>query len=143
MASCKAYNAQAAVDATAQVIVAHHLSNNAADQDALAPLLDALTANTGATPAEVSADNGYCSEANLADLGRRGIRGYVATGRAKHPDGGEAQRRGPWSRPCASGSDAPAGAVATDCASRSSNPSSGRSREREGFGNSSSAASRR
>jgi len=91
----QAYNAQAAVDATAQVIVAHHLTNNAADQDALAPLLDAVTANTGVTPAEVSADSGYCSEANLADLARRGIRGYVATGRAKHPEGGEDQRRGP------------------------------------------------
>jgi Transposase DDE domain len=91
----QAYNAQAAVDAKAQVILAHHLSNNAADQDALGPLLDAVTTNTGATPAEVSADSGFCSEANLADLAGRGIRGYVATGRAKHPDGGEDQRRGP------------------------------------------------
>ena len=63
--------------------------------DALGPLLDAVTTNTEATPAEVSADSGYCSEANLADLAGRGIRGYVATGRAKHPDGGEVQRRGP------------------------------------------------
>jgi hypothetical protein len=91
----QAYNAQAAVDATAQVIVAHHLTNNAADQDALGPLLDAVITNTEATPAEVSADSGYCSEANLADLAGRGIRGYVATGRAQHPDGGEEQRRGP------------------------------------------------
>ncbi|SDE51613.1 transposase, partial [Belnapia rosea] len=91
----QAYNAQAAVDAKAQVIVAHHLTNNASDQDALAPLLDAVTANTSTTPAEVSADTGYCSEANLADLAERGIRGYVATGRAKHPDGGENRRRGP------------------------------------------------
>jgi transposase len=91
----QAYNAQAAVDATAQVIVAHHLTNNASDQDALGPLLNAVTANTSTTPAEVSADSGYCSEANLADLAERGIRGYVATGRAKHPDGGEDRRRGP------------------------------------------------
>ena len=91
----QAYNAQAAVDAKAQVILAHHLINNAADQDALGPLLNAVAANTGATPAEVSADSGYCSEANLAELAERGIRGYVATGRAKHPDGGEDQRRGP------------------------------------------------
>jgi transposase len=91
----QAYNAQAAVDAAAQVIVAHDLSNSAADHDALAPLLDAVTANTEATPAEVSADSGYCSEANLAELAERGIRGYVATGRAKHRDGGAEQRRGP------------------------------------------------
>lgn len=55
----QAYNAQAAVDAAAQVIVAHHLSNNAADHHALAPLLDAVTANTEAMPTEVSADSGY------------------------------------------------------------------------------------
>jgi len=91
----QAYNAQAAVDAKAQVILAHHLTNNAADHGALGPLLDAVTTNTEATPAEVSADSGYCSEANLVDLAGRGIRGYVATGRAKHPDGGEVQRRGP------------------------------------------------
>ena len=91
----QAYNAQAAVDAKAQVILAHHLTNNASDQDGLGPLLDAAAANTKATPVEVSADSGFCSEANLADLAGRGIRGYVATGRAKHPDGGEERRRGP------------------------------------------------
>ena len=91
----QAYNAQAVVDAKAQVILAHHLTNNASDHDALGPLLDAVTANTSATPAEVSADSGFCSEANLADLAARGVRGYVATGRAKHPDGGEERRRGP------------------------------------------------
>ena len=47
----EAYNAQAAVDAKAQVILAHHLTNNAADHDALGPLLDAVTTNTEATPA--------------------------------------------------------------------------------------------
>ncbi|WP_408735123.1 hypothetical protein [Belnapia moabensis] len=45
--------------------MAHHLTNNASDQDALTPLLDAVTANTSTTPAEISADSGYCSEANL------------------------------------------------------------------------------
>jgi len=44
----------------------------------LRPLLDAVAANTEATPVEVSADGGYCSEANLADLAGRGIHGYVA-----------------------------------------------------------------
>ena len=90
----QAHNAQAAVDGQAQVILAHRLTNNATDQDALVPLLDAVAANTKAKPAEVSADSGFCSEADLAALAERGVRGYVATGRAKHPDGGEAQRRG-------------------------------------------------
>jgi transposase len=40
----QAYNAQAAVDADAQIIVAHNLTNNASDQDALLPLLQARLA---------------------------------------------------------------------------------------------------
>ena len=91
----QAYNAQAAVDGKAQVILAHRLTNNASDQDALLPLLDAAAANAEGKPAEVSADSGFCSEANLAGLAERGVRGYVATGRAKHPAGGEDRRRGP------------------------------------------------
>ena len=74
----QAYNAGAAVDATAQAILAHHLTNNPSNQNTQGPLLDAVTANTGVTPTEVSADSGYLSEANLADLAERGIRGYVA-----------------------------------------------------------------
>ena len=59
------YNAQAAVDAAHQVIVAHGLSNNASDQEPLAPMVDAIETNTGGTPTAFSADAGYCSEANL------------------------------------------------------------------------------
>jgi len=91
----QAYNAQAAVDADAQIVVACTLTNNAADQAELGPLLDAIAAGLGRSPEEVSADVGYCSEANLQTLAARGIRGYVATGRQKHPAAGEAQRRGP------------------------------------------------
>lgn len=65
--------------------MAHRLTQNASDQDGLLPLLDATAVNTGRLPDEVSADNGFCSEANLAGLVERGVRGYVATGRAKHP----------------------------------------------------------
>jgi transposase len=82
------YNAQAAVDADAQIIVAHRLTDNGSDQDALLPLLDAVEHNTGAMPDEVSADNGFCSEANLEGLVARTVRGYVAVGRASKPDGG-------------------------------------------------------
>lgn len=78
------YNAQAAVDAAHQVIVAHGLSNNASDQEHLAPMVDAIETNTGGTPKEFSADAGYCSEANLKALEQRRINAYVATGRQKH-----------------------------------------------------------
>jgi len=89
------YNAQAAVDAAHQVIVAQDLTANAADNGQLLPLVDAIKANTGRKPREISADVGYCSEANLEALKERRIRGYIATGRQKHPDGGEEKRNGP------------------------------------------------
>ena len=93
------YNAQAAVDAKAQVIVAHGLTDNAADAGQLIPMADAVEANTGAKPAQLSADSGYCSEENLAALEARRITGFVATGRQKHgqaaADGGEAKKKGP------------------------------------------------
>jgi len=78
------YNAQAAVDAKAQIIVAHTLTNNGSDQGQLAPLLDGIKANLGRNPDEASADAGYCSTANLRTLIRRRIKGYIATGRQKH-----------------------------------------------------------
>jgi len=78
------YNAQAAVDGAHQIIVAHTLTNSSSDQAQLAPLLDAIKANLGANPDEVSADAGYCSQANLRTLIRRRIEGYIATGRQKH-----------------------------------------------------------
>jgi len=84
----QAYNAQAAVDADAQIIVAHRLTNNGSDQDALLPLLDAVEENTGQMPDEASADHGFCSQANLAGLVARTVRGYVAAGRASKPGGG-------------------------------------------------------
>jgi transposase len=79
------YNAQAAVDGGGhQIIVAHTLTNASSDQAQLAPLLDGIRANLGRNPGEVSADAGYCSDANLRTLKRRRIEGYIATGRQKH-----------------------------------------------------------
>ena len=46
-------------------------------------------------PKEASADAGYCSEANLAALTGRGISGYIATGRAKHPAKSSRKKAGP------------------------------------------------
>ena len=79
----QAYNAQIAVDAEAQIIVAQYVTQNGSDSGQLTPLVDAVEANLGRKPREVSADNGYCSEHNLAALEERDIDGYVATGRAR------------------------------------------------------------
>ena len=80
----QAYNAQAAVDGEAQIIVAQDVVQNASDRGQLMPMTDAVTANMGRKPEQLSADAGYCSEANLEGLEARDIDGYVATGRAKH-----------------------------------------------------------
>ena len=85
------YNAQAAVDAEAQIIVAHGLTPSTSDQDQLVALIDGIEDNLGRKPREASADAGYCSETNLAALADRQISAYIATGRAKHP--GDAKRK--------------------------------------------------
>ena len=85
------WNAQAAVDGTAQVIVAHGLTPSMSDHGQLVGLVDAVAANLGRRPNEVSADSGYLSEPNLAALDERGVAAYIATGRAKYP--GEAKRK--------------------------------------------------
>jgi len=80
----QAYNAQAAVDADSQVIVAAGLTNAGNDKQQVVPMAAAIEQNMGRPPQELSADSGYCSESNLAELARLKIRGYVATGRQKH-----------------------------------------------------------
>ena len=79
----QAYNGQIAVDAQAQIIVAQDVTQETTDKHQLVPMTDAIKANLGQKPEQLSADAGYCSEANLAALGERGIDAYIATGRAK------------------------------------------------------------
>lgn len=80
----QAYNGQAAVDSHAQVIVAQSLTNIGADSTHLPEVLSQIKQNTRRQACELSADAGYCSEENLKELSRRGINGFVATGRQKH-----------------------------------------------------------
>lgn len=56
------YNAQAAVDAASQVIVAHGLTPSATDRGQLLPMVDRIREQAGAQPREVSADCDYCTE---------------------------------------------------------------------------------
>lgn len=80
----QAYNAQIAVDANHQIIVGQMLTPCAVDINHLAPMVAAIERDAGHVPDELSADAGYCSEANLEHLNRNAIRGYVATGRGHH-----------------------------------------------------------
>jgi transposase len=93
------YNAQIAVDAEAQIIVAQYVTQNGSDSGQLVPLIDAVEANLGRKPREVSADNGYCSEDNLAALEERDIDGYVATGRARDAAAGTGKAKAKAAEP--------------------------------------------
>ena len=78
------YNAQAGVDAKAQVIVSCEVVNTSADCPQLLAMVDQIRANLGRKPDVCSADAGYCSEVNLEGMAARHIRTYIATGRQKH-----------------------------------------------------------
>ena len=79
----QAYNAQAAVDADHQIVVACEVGASGVDVARLVPMLEAMAAS-GVVPRQLSADAGYCSEANLAALEERGVDDYVAAGRQRH-----------------------------------------------------------
>ena len=78
------YNAQVAVDATAQVIVAQHVTAASPDVEQLQPIIEALVQGLHRRPQVVLADAGYWSEANVVALQARGIEPLIATGRRKH-----------------------------------------------------------
>ena len=80
------YNAQAVVDEEHQIIVAVGVSNQSPDAEHFIPMLDRVAENLGQTPAKVSADTGYFSEANVQRGAARGIDLYVATARTKHSE---------------------------------------------------------
>jgi transposase len=74
------YNAQIAVDGAHQIIISQRVQTSPADCKALKPLLAAVRAVLRANPKEVSADAGYCTNANLAHLARRRINAFLAPG---------------------------------------------------------------
>lgn len=80
----QAYNCQAAVDAEAQIIVAQEATNASNDKRQIEPMVEQIEANMGALPKRLSADSGYCSEANVTHLRDKGIDGYICPQRVKH-----------------------------------------------------------
>jgi transposase len=77
------YNAQAAVDSKAQIIVAAEVTQETTDNGQLLPMLDQVKQNMGRKPDSASADAGYWSEANVTDESVAGIDLHIATGRDK------------------------------------------------------------
>jgi len=80
----QAYNAQVAVDAHRQIIVAADVTNQAADAPHLIPMTNALEQNTRIRPTRLLADAGYFSEANVTTLTMRQIDAFITPQKEKH-----------------------------------------------------------
>ena len=95
------FNGQAVVDATAQVIVAAELSDEAPDARQLEPALAQLAGNLDAIDAvlpkdaTLSADAGYFSADNIVITVGHRLDPHIATGRFKHSEPQPPAPRGP------------------------------------------------
>jgi transposase len=81
------FNAQVAVDADAQIIVAADVTQQTTDHDQLAPMVEQVRKQTGETPECVMADAGYWHTAQLLDERMNGVELLVP------PDGLQKRRR--------------------------------------------------
>jgi len=88
------YNAQAAVDRKAQVIVAAEVTDEANDKEQVEPMVAQMEVNLGERPKELSGDSGYYSEANIQRLEARWIAPLIPPGKTKHTDKEEPPLRG-------------------------------------------------
>jgi len=80
----QAYNAQAAVDSTAQIIVAATVTQESNDKQQLVAVLKQVEENCGRLPAQVSADAGYFNTEQLTDEKLRNVDLYVPPDRQQH-----------------------------------------------------------
>jgi len=106
------YNAQAAVDSQAQVIVAAAVTQQTNDKKQLVPMLEQVQAMTGSPPQQATADAGYFSEKNVTDPKLAGIELLVPPDRQKHGD----------KVPCATGPPPPEASVAEQMRQRLRTP---------------------
>ena len=80
----QAYNAQAAVDSTHQVIVAAEVTNKPTDRGQAEPMMEVVKTNTGQLPRQMSADAGYFSSDAVTNLTTIGIDVYMPPDKIGH-----------------------------------------------------------
>ena len=80
----QAYNAQAAVDSTHQVIVAAEVTNKPTDRGQSEPMMELVKENTGKLPRQMSADAGYFSSDAVNNLSAQGIDVYMPPDKMGH-----------------------------------------------------------
>ena len=91
----QAYNAQAAVDGQAQVIVACGVTQAATDVEQFVPMVECVVHATGQAPRALTADAGYFSATNLGADAVAGVDVYVPPDRLKHGRPGAAPQPPP------------------------------------------------
>ena len=94
------FNAQAAVEPQLLLIVGQSVTEATNDKKQLKPMVELIEQQSGQRPEAILADNGYCSEENLAhlestDQPERKIVGFIATGKQKHGEHRLPAKRGP------------------------------------------------
>lgn len=80
----QAYNAQAAVDSSHQVIVAAEVTDHPADRGLATPMMQQVKANMGRLPSQMSADAGYFSSDEVKSLTADGMDVYIPPGKMHH-----------------------------------------------------------
>ncbi len=90
------YNCQAAVDATAQIIVAADVTDEPNDKQQAQPLLTQVLVHTEQVPRTASLDAGYFSEANVTAIAALGCTPLIPPDRQLH---GRAMPAAPRGRP--------------------------------------------
>ncbi|WP_143101635.1 transposase [Stigmatella aurantiaca] len=80
----QSYNAQVAVDADTQLIVAQAVGQSPSDARQLEPMVKQVEANTGLVPKQLSADSGYFCREDMEQVEQRGVELFVAPVRSKH-----------------------------------------------------------
>ena len=88
----QAYNVQVAVDEL-QLIVGQAVETN--DKKQLMPMITTIAQQSGATPSQLLADAGYCSDVNLAAIADTTIDAYISTRKQKHGEQPGPCPRGP------------------------------------------------
>ncbi|HTO23242.1 MAG TPA: IS1182 family transposase [Spirochaetia bacterium] len=86
------YNAQLAVDAEHQIIVAEDVVQQSNDKNLLVRMVEAVCDRVGEAPGAVSADAGYWTEADVERLEWYEIDAYVAPEKVRHREWREAPR---------------------------------------------------
>ena len=72
------YNAQAAVDSAAQIIVAAEVTQQATDAHQLRPMLEQVKSTMDGLPEQVTADGGYWSKESLDYVQEQNLDAYIA-----------------------------------------------------------------